>query len=57
MRAYLNAKLQEYIKPSLNMDEILKNVKEQANALQDFKVRNQTLLAEALSEYQDIEVI
>lgn len=57
METYLNAKLQEHMASSLNIDEILEKVKEQASALQDFKVRNQTLLAEALSEYQDIEVI
>ena len=57
MKVYLNAKLQEHMTSSLNIDEILERVKEQANALQDFKVRNQTLLAEVLSEYQDIEVI
>lgn len=57
METYLNAKLQEHMTSSLNIDEILERVKEQANSLQDFKVRNQALLAEALSEYQDIEVI
>lgn len=57
MESYLNIKLQTTMTPNVNIDDILEIVKEQVNILQNFKLRNQALLAEELSKYQEVEVI
>lgn len=57
MENYLNIKLQTTMTPNVNIDDILEIVKEQVNTLQNFKLRNQALLVEELSKYQEVEVV
>ena len=57
MENYLNIKLQTTMTTNVNIDDILEIVKEQVNTLQNFKLRNQALLVEELSKYQEVEVV
>lgn len=57
MENYLNIKLQTTMTTNVNIDDILEIVKEQGNTLQNFKLRNQALLVEELSKYQEVEVV
>lgn len=57
MKSYLETRLQNEINNNIDIDYVIENIKDQLLSLQNFKLRNQDLLVEALSKYQDIEVI
>lgn len=57
MKSFLEKRLQNEIDKNIDIDYVIKNIKEQLTSLQNFKLRNQDLLMEALSKYQKIEVV
>ena len=57
MKSFLENRLQNEINSNIDIDYVIENIKGQLLSLQDFKLRNQDLLIEALSKYQEIEVI
>lgn len=57
MKSFLEKRLQNEIDKNIDIDYVIKNIKEQLVSLQNFKLRNQDLLREALSKYQEVEVV
>lgn len=57
MKSYLGKRLQNETNNNIDIDYVIENIKSQLLSLQEYKLRNQDLLIEALSKYQDIEVI
>lgn len=57
MKSFLEKRLQNEIDNNIDIDYVIKNIKGQLVSLQNFKLRNQDLLMEALSKYQEVEVV
>jgi hypothetical protein len=56
-RTYLKKRLQAEEKSNIDIEYVMKNIKGQLLSLQEFKLQNQKLIQDALSELQEIEVI
>ena len=56
-RAHLEKRLQAEEKSNIDIEYVMKNIKGQLLSLQAFKLQNQKLIHDALSEFQEIEVI
>lgn len=56
-RTYLKKRLQAEEKSNMDIEYVMKNIKGQLLLLQEFKLQNQKLIQDALSELQEIEVI
>lgn len=56
-RAHLEKRLQAEEKSNIDIEYVMKNIKGQLLSLQEFKLQNQKLIQDALSELQEIEVI
>lgn len=57
MKSFLEKRLQNEMDNNIDIDYVIKNIKGQLVSLQNFKLRNQDLLREALSKYQEVEVV
>lgn len=56
-RMHLEKRLQAEEKSNIDIEYVMRNIKSQLLSLQEFKLQNQKLIQDALSEFQEIEVI